>query len=149
MCLKNIKELSTSKALGIIITELRKSGGLVSCIITDENGLIMAEAIHPRDDKENLSATTAMIINSSEKISDYLKIGTIGYCLFLANDTKIWLKAIDLPKCNDRFLLLAVKRNTYLENLHKSTLKSLGKTKVIIPALLDAASYWISKACEE
>ena len=58
---------SRSDALNVIIKELRRSGNLVSCVLTDNNGFIIAEAAHPRDDRENLSALVAFIDNAGDQ----------------------------------------------------------------------------------
>ena len=55
------KNIARSQSLNLIVTELRRKGHLVSCILTDNNGLIIAEAVHPRDSRENLSALVALI----------------------------------------------------------------------------------------
>ena len=147
--LKNFENLSVSKSLSIILNHLKKRGNFSSCILTDSNGLIMAEAIHKQDVKENLSATSALIDDTSERISDYLKIGKIGLSYFVSKNVMVWMLPIMPPKCDDRYMLLVTKAITILTGMPKSALKLLGKEEIFVPELLKISSKWVAKVCKE
>ena len=141
--------ISRSTALSIILSELKKKGSFQSCVITDNSGLLMAEEMHPQDNRDNFSATSGLITDTAEKLSDYLSVGGVDLSYFVTQTNMIWMKSIYLPGCNDRFILLAVKRNSLLSKLPKATLKLLGKEKVFIPSLLEVASKYIREFCDE
>ncbi len=141
--------ISRSTALSIILLELKKKSNFLSCVLTDNNGLLMAEDLHPQDNRDNFSASSGLITDTAEKLSDYLGIGGIDLSYFVTQTNIIWMKSIFLPDCNDRLILLAVKRNSLLSKLPKSTLKLLGKEKVFIPLLLEIASKYIREFCDE
>lgn len=141
--------ISRSTALSIILIELKKRGKFLSCVITDNNGLLMAEELHPQDNREHFSATSGLITDTAEKLSDYLGVGGVDLSYFVTQTNMIWMKSIFLPTCNDRFILLAVKRNSLLSKMPKATLKLLGKEKVFIPLLLEVASKYIREFCDE
>ncbi len=147
--LKNLEDLSVSKALNIIVQQLKKKGNFNSCVLTDNNGLIMAEAIHKQENRDNLSATSALIDDTSERISDYIKIGKINYSYFVSKNVMVWMLPIELPNCDARYILLATKSITILTGMPKSILKLLGKEEIKIPELLLISSKWIAKACKE
>ena len=110
---------------------------------------IMAEAIHKQDVKENLSATSALIDDTSERISDYLKIGKIGLSYFVSKNVMVWMLPIMPPKCDDRYMLLVTKAITILTGMPKSALKLLGKEEIFVPELLKISSKWVAKVCKE
>jgi len=141
--------ISRSKALTIILAELKKIGNFLSCVVTDNNGLIMAEDLHPQDNRDNLSASSAIVKDSTEKISDYLGIGSVGLSYFVTKTNMIWMKSIYLPDCDDTLILFAVKENNLLIKMPKAILKLLGKEKVFIPLLLEIASKYIKQFCDE
>lgn len=141
--------ISRSKALSIILIELKKKGNFLSCVLTDNNGLLMAEELHPQDNRDNLSASSALITDTTEKIADYLGVGVVGLSYFVTQTNMIWMKSIYLPDCQDTLILFAIKENSLLVKLPKSTLKLLGKEKVFIPSLLEVASKYIKNYCDE
>ncbi len=141
--------MSRSLALSIILAELKRKGNFLSCVVTDNNGLIMAEDLHPQDNRDNFSASSAIIKDSTEKISDYLGIGSVGLSYFVTQTNMIWMKSIYLPDCNDTLILFAVKENNLLVKMPKAILKLLGKEEIFIPVLLEIASNFIKKFCDE
>ncbi len=147
--LKNLEDISVSKALNIIVQHLKKKGNFNSCVLTDNNGLIMAESIHKQENRDNLSATSALIDDTSERISDYIKIGKINLSYFVSKNVMVWMLPIELPNCDDRYILLATKGITILTGMPKSILKLLGKEEINIHALLLISSKWIAKVCKE
>ena len=145
--IKNQNKIPKSLLLNIILKELRDKGNFLSCVLTDTNGFIIGEAIHPRDNKDNLQATSALITNTSERISDYLKLDKIHFSYFVSNDTIVWLKVIKMAKSKDKFILLVTKRNSLINKMTNSTLKLLGKEKINVPEYLDVTSKWILNYC--
>jgi len=128
--------ITRSQALSIVVNELRRNGNLVSCILTDNNGLIMAEAVHPRDSKENLSALVALIDNAGEKINSYLNVGPVKLSFFITNNNLVFVKPIHLIFCNEQYNLLAIQKRTILQSLPKTILKLLGKQEDNIVELM-------------
>jgi predicted regulator of Ras-like GTPase activity (Roadblock/LC7/MglB family) len=141
--------ISRSKALTIILAELKKKGNFLSCVLTDNNGLLMAEDLHPQDNRDNFSASSALITDTTEKITDYLGVGSIGLSYFVSQTNMIWMKSIFLPDCGETFILFVVKENSLLVKLPKATLKLLGKEKIFVPLLLDIAAKYIRDFCDE
>lgn len=141
--------MARSQALSFVVNELRRNGHLVSCILTDNNGLIVAEAVHPRDSKENLSALVALIDNAGEKIDNYLNVGPVKLSFFITNNNLVFVKPIHLPYCNEQYNLLAIQKKTILQSLSKTTLKLLGKHENNIVELMLIATKWISKICKD
>ncbi|MCK5047520.1 MAG: hypothetical protein KAJ76_08930 [Candidatus Heimdallarchaeota archaeon] len=141
--------VSRSAALSFILLELKKKGNFLSCVLTDNNGLLMAEDLHPQDNRDNFSASSGLITDTAEKLSDYLGVGGVDLSYFVTQTNMIWMKSIYLPDCGDKLILLAVKRNSILSKLPKATLKLLGKEKVFIPLLLEVASKYIREFCDE
>ncbi|NHJ49960.1 MAG: hypothetical protein FK733_19365 [Asgard group archaeon] len=142
-------KISRSDALNVIVKELRRAGKLVSCVLTDNNGFIIAEAAHPRDDRENLSALVGFIDNAGEKIDDYLSVGTIKLSCFITNNVTVLVQPIILPSSKEQYNLLAIQKKNVLENFPKSTLNLLGKDKNKLILLMDIASKWIQKLCKD
>ncbi len=140
---------SRSQMLTIIIEELFKAGKLRSCVLTDENGLFMAEIIHPLAEKENISAVSALSGEFSERISDYLKIGPLNYSYLESGNTKVWTKIIKLPHTAEQYILMATKDNSLLEKLSKADAEKLHRRKKLVAALLDIAADWIKTACKD
>jgi len=141
-------KLSRNDSLTLILHELKKIANLNSCLLTDENGFAMAQVLNPLDDKENLSATTALIKGNADRIADYIKTGTINTSYFVSNNVMIWVIPIKIPNCNESFILFISKKNSVLEKMSKSTLKLLGKQKINIYPLLEIAITFISNLCK-
>jgi predicted regulator of Ras-like GTPase activity (Roadblock/LC7/MglB family) len=137
-----------SDAFSIVIKELRRAGKLVSCILTDNNGLIIAEAAHPRDDRENLSALVAYIDNAGERIDSYLRIGAVKLSCFITNNVTVLVQPIILPSTKEQYNLLAIQQKNILDSFPKSTLNLLGKEKNKLLLLMDVASKWIQRICK-
>jgi predicted regulator of Ras-like GTPase activity (Roadblock/LC7/MglB family) len=146
---KKLKNLARSQSLSLIVKELRRKGSLVSCILTDNNGLIIAEAVHPRDSKENLSALVALIDNAGEKVDSYLNVGPVKLSFFITNNNLVFVKPIHLVSNNEQYNLLAIQKKTILQSLPKVTLKLLGKHENNIVELMLVASKWICKICKD
>ena len=140
---------SRSQMLAIIAEELTKVAKLRSCVITDENGLLMAECIHPLAEKDNISAVSALSGEFSERVSDYLKIGTLSYAYFESGNTKVWSKVIKMPNTSEQYVLFGTKDNTLLEKLNKKDAELLHKRKIIVAALFQIAAEWILSACRD
>ncbi|NHK30237.1 MAG: roadblock/LC7 domain-containing protein [Asgard group archaeon] len=143
------KSPARSQALSLVVSELRRKGHLVSCILTDNNGLIIAEAVHPRDSKENLSALVALIDNASEKIDSYLNVGPVKLSFFITNNNLVFVKPIHLSSNDEQYNLLAIQKKNILQSLPKITLKLLGKQENNIVELMLIASKWISRICKD
>ncbi len=142
-------DCSRSLMLTIIIEELVKAGKLRSCVMTDENGLFMAEKIHPLAEEENLSAVSALSGEFSERVSDYLKIGALNYSYIESGSTKVWTKIIKLPHTNEQYVLMATKDNSLLEKLSKADAEALHRRKILVAALMGIAVEWIKTACKD
>ncbi|MBN1328195.1 MAG: hypothetical protein JXA54_01865 [Candidatus Heimdallarchaeota archaeon] len=140
--------LSRSNSLTLILVELKKIARLNSCLLTDENGLSMAQVLNPLDDKENLSATTALIKSNADRINDYIKTGPINISYFASNNLIIWVTPIKIPNCKDSFILFISKKNSILERMSKSTLRLLSKKKINIYPLIEIATTFISQLCK-
>ena len=138
-----------SQMLTIIVEELTKVAKLRSCVITDENGMIMADYIHPLAEKENISAVSALSGEFSGRVSDYLKIGTLNYAYFESGSSKVWTKVINVPHINEQYVLMGTKDNTLIEKLAKADAEKLHKRKVLVASLFHVAADWILNACRD
>ena len=138
-----------SQMLSIIVEELTNVAKLRSCVITDENGMLMADSIHPLAEKDNISAVSALSGEFSERVSDYLKIGTLNYAYFESGNTKVWTKVIKMPHIKEQYVLMGTKDNTLLEKLGKADAEKLHKRKILVAALFHIAADWILTACKE
>ncbi|NHJ84042.1 MAG: hypothetical protein FK734_01185 [Asgard group archaeon] len=138
------KNLSTHDSLKFILTSLKNHAGLLSCVLTDDNGLVCNEALHPRANRENLSAASAVANDAAHKISNYLSMGKITLNYLVSNNTKFWILPIEIPNSSDRFILLTTKRNSVFEKSSNNTLKLLGKSRPNVPLLMNIAAKWIT-----
>ncbi len=141
------KTISTNSALSFILKELRKAGSLQSCVLTNETGLVIAEAIHRRDSKEHLAATASLISSTCNRISDYLLTSPIQVAFFISHSHLIWLIPIPLKTNDQQYHLILLKPKTIFDSFTKDTLQLLEKEKVNISSLLTIGSQWISKVC--
>lgn len=137
------KDIPPSKALSIIVTELKKAGKFRSCLIVDENGLTIADAINIQANKEDLSASIALGGEFIERFQEYLKMGAITLSTYETSSSRIWLKRIVLPHTNETFILFASKDKSWLDKLGKSSLELLRKQQIYYNSLIDVASQWI------
>lgn len=140
---------SRSQMLTIIIEELVKAGKLRTCVMTDVDGLFMAEKLHPLAEKVNISAVSALSGEFSERVSGYLKIGLLNYSYLESGNTKVWTKIIKLPHSNEKYILMATKDNSLLEKLSKADAEKLHRRKKLVAALMDVAANWIKTACKD
>jgi len=139
--------LSTSNALSFILKETRKAASLQSCMLTDETGLVIAEAMHRRDSKEHLAATASLISSTCNRISDYLLTSPIKVAFFISNSHLLWFAPITLKKNDKQYLLILIKPKTIFDSFTKDTLQLLEKDKVNVSSIIAIAAQWISKIC--
>ncbi|MHA1125383.1 MAG: hypothetical protein ACTSSB_09065 [Candidatus Heimdallarchaeota archaeon] len=135
---KNNKPTRNDK-LEAIIKSVLQAGRLHSCVLADENGLLLAERLHKQADRECVSAAIGLSASFSDRINEYLRIGDVKYNYVLTKNTKIWTKVFVLKETNDKLVLFLIKSNTIASNLDKTTLKLLGKKKVNMPELMESA----------
>ncbi|MHA1505011.1 MAG: hypothetical protein ACTSPT_07480 [Candidatus Heimdallarchaeota archaeon] len=112
---KNNKPTRNDK-LEAIIECVLQAGRLHSCILADENGLLL-----------------------TERMNEYLRIGDVKYNYVITKNTKVWTKVFVLKETNDKLVLFLIKSNTIASNMDKTTLKLLGKKPVNIPQLMESA----------
>ncbi|MHA1210955.1 MAG: hypothetical protein ACTSSH_00705 [Candidatus Heimdallarchaeota archaeon] len=140
-------DITRSRSLNIILTELKKKGSLKTCILTDSSGLVLAQVLARGDNVENLSASTGLIQNNAERMADYLGTGTIALSYFVSKDVMIWVTPFTVAATGDNLILLVSKQNSILEKMSKSTLKLLGKQKTNVYPLIEIAIKWLTEIC--
>ena len=135
---KNAKPSRNDK-LEAIIESVLQAGRLHSCILADENGLLLTERLHKQADRECVSAAIGLSAGFSDRMNEYLRVGDVKYNYVITKNTKIWTKVFILKETNDKLVLFLVKSNTIASNMDKTTLKLLGKKTLNMPQLMDSA----------
>lgn len=142
-----MEKCTRTQMLNIVLEELVKYNKLRSCVVTDEDGLILAEVIHPRANREFLSAASGLGGEFIDRFSDILQIGKPHFNYLETPNSHVWIKKIVLPQTNDKLILLAIKNTSFTDKLSKKTLKLLGKAPVNMIESIDIVTSWIIKAC--
>ncbi|MHA1245404.1 MAG: hypothetical protein ACTSP7_12650 [Candidatus Heimdallarchaeota archaeon] len=135
---KNPKPTRSDK-LEAIIESVLQAGRLHSCVLADENGLLLTEKLHKQADRECVSAAIGVSAGFSDRMSEYLRIGDAKYNYIVTKNTKIWTKTFVLKETNDKLVLFLIKSNNIASNMDKTTLKLLGKKPVNMPQLMESA----------
>ena len=147
--LKNIEKPTRNDKLNAIIESVKQAGKLHSCVLADENGLLLTDKLHKQMDRECVSAAIGLSAGFSEKMSEYLRIGDARYNYVVTKNTKVWTKVFLLKETNEKLALFLLKSNNIEANLDKTTLKLLGGTMVNIPQLIDSAIALLKQAFKE
>jgi predicted regulator of Ras-like GTPase activity (Roadblock/LC7/MglB family) len=137
--LKKIAKPSRNDKLNAIIESVLQAGRLHSCVLADQNGLLLTEKLHKQVDREYVSAAIGLSAGFSDKMSEYLRIGKTKYNYVITNNTKVWTKNFELKETNEKLVLFLIKSNSITSNLDKTTLKLLGKKPVNMPQLMESA----------
>ena len=147
--LNKIEKCTRIQTLNIVLEELVKFSKLRSCVITDEDGLVLAEVIHPNASRENLSAASGLGGEFIERISDILQIGNPHFTYLETSNSHVWVKKITIPTTNEKFILLATKNTSFIDTLPNKTYRLLGKIPVVVIKSIENATQWIIQACKE
>jgi len=137
--LKKISKPTRHDKLEAIIDSVKHAGRLHSCVLADENGLLLTERLHKQADRECVSAAIGLSAGFSDRMNEYLRIGDVKYNYVITKNTKVWTKVFILKETNDKLVLFLIKSNTIASNLDKTTLKLLGKKPINMPELIDSA----------
>ncbi len=141
--IRKLDDPPRSLVLKIVLEEINRFGNLQSSIITDDGGLIISENLHPLSKRDHLSAASALSYVLSERIADYLGVGTVRTSQYITKDNQIWIKTIHIQKSDRRFVLMVIKSNTIYSTMTKSVKKILGKVDPDVESILEIASDWI------
>lgn len=137
--LRKLEKPTRNDKLEAIIESVLQAGRLHSCVLADENGLLLTERLHKQADRECVSAAIGLSAGFSDRMNEYLRIGDVKYNYVITKNTKVWTKVFVLKETNDKLVLFLIKSNNIASNLDKTTLKLLGKKPVNIPVLLESA----------
>lgn len=144
-----MEKCTRTQMLNTVLEELVKYNKLRSCLVTDEDGLVLAEVIHPRANREYLSAASGLGGEFIDRFSDILQIGKPHFNYLETSNSHVWIKKILIPQTNDKLILLAIKNTSFVDKLSKKTLKLLGKAPVNMIESIDIVTSWIIKACKD
>lgn len=112
-------------------------------MLTDNTGLVLSEVVHRRDEKENIAAACALLSDTSERISDYLKTSPVELSFFVTNSHLVWTLPFSIPKSKEKYILISLKPKTIADTMSKSTLELLDKDKTSVTSLMAIASKWM------
>ena len=138
--LRKFDKPTRNDKLNAIIESVKQAGKLHSCVLADENGLLLTEKLHKQVDRECVSAAIGLSAGFSDKMAEYLRIGEANYNYVVTKNTKVWTKVFLLKETNERLALFLIKSNTIASNLDKTTLKLVGMKKINMPQLMDSLS---------